>query len=46
MSERPISTMVGEIFGNFEVRREYFVILALQQALEELYYRDSLCGRT
>jgi len=42
---RAASAMVGEISENFEVRREYFVVLALQQALEELHYRDFLCGR-
>ena len=42
---RAASAMVGEISENFEVRREYFVVLALQQALEELHYRDSLYGR-
>jgi hypothetical protein len=32
--------MFGDFSVNFEVRRDYFVILALQQALEELHYRD------
>ena len=40
---RAASAMVGEISENFEVRREYFVVLALQQALEELHYKKILC---
>jgi len=45
-ARRAASAMVGEISENFEVRREYFVVLALQQALERLHYRDFSCGRT
>ena len=32
--------MFGEISANFEAGPEYFAISALQQALEELHYRD------
>jgi hypothetical protein len=38
--------MFGEISGFFEVKRENQAGMALQQALERLHYRDSLCGRT
>jgi hypothetical protein len=37
--------LLEEMPRNFEFRLGYFAIMALQQALEELHYNDSLYGR-